>query len=92
MSPKSRWPLPRPTPQMTRDAAALHDRLHAWLLENCGADTDVMTVLGALTYEIGLCAGKISEGIADEAIDQMLDGIRDGMRQQISAYRKGLRS
>lgn len=77
---------------MAAEASDLHDRLHAWLLANVGPTTEVLTVLSALTYEVGLCAGKLSEGLADAAIDAMLDDVRDTMRRHVQAYRRGLRT
>jgi hypothetical protein len=74
-----------PTPE-TLAAAALHDKLMAWLIETCPQEPPHI-VLAALTYEIARIVATAARPGAD--VDEMLDDVKEVMREQLEAYRTG---
>jgi hypothetical protein len=66
----------------------IHEDLKRFLLRK-HPRAPALAVLVALSYEIGRCAGMMSEGMTDPEVESMLRGVLGIMRRHVEAFRSG---
>lgn len=78
-------------PPDPRVIAKLHENLTAWLKRE-HPRAELLTVIGALSYEIGRICGQVTQHLSDEETDAMVEAVAEVMKDHVRAWRRGLRT